>query len=75
VIKPGKNWVFIAGGAGAMDAAARGLAVDLAPIRVNAVAPGVASLSLYLRLLISNVNARFRHLPMYVNDFRFLPAH
>jgi len=47
VIKPGKNWVFIAGGAGAMDAAARGLAVDLAPIRVNAIAPGVTLTELW----------------------------
>ena len=43
--KPGKNWTFIAGGAGALDAATRGLAVDLAPIRVNTIAPGVVSVS------------------------------
>lgn len=35
---------FIAGSAGALDAAMRGLAVDLAPIRVNLVAPGVVCL-------------------------------
>lgn len=41
--KPAKNWTFIAGGAGALDGITRGLAVDLAPIRVNTIAPGVVS--------------------------------
>lgn len=44
--KPGKNWTFIAGGAGALDGITRGLAVDLAPIRVNTIAPGVVRVRL-----------------------------
>lgn len=47
VAKPAKNWTFIAGGAGALDAAMRGLAVDLAPIRVNTVAPGAVLTDLW----------------------------
>lgn len=36
-----KGWTITAGIAGAVDGAVRGLAVDLAPIRVNVIAPGV----------------------------------
>ncbi|KZW00443.1 2-hydroxycyclohexanecarboxyl-CoA dehydrogenase [Exidia glandulosa HHB12029] len=39
-IKPAKGWSLVAGMAGAVDSVSRGLAVDLAPIRVNAVSPG-----------------------------------
>ena len=39
--KPMKGWSYTAGAAGAVDSIARGLAVDLAPIRVNCVTPGV----------------------------------
>ncbi|KZV98392.1 NAD(P)-binding protein [Exidia glandulosa HHB12029] len=39
-MKPAKSWSVPAGVCGSVDALARGLAVDLAPIRVNAVAPG-----------------------------------
>jgi len=46
-IKPPKNWAFIAGGAGALDATTRALAVDLAPIRVNLIAPGVTLTDLW----------------------------
>jgi NAD(P)-dependent dehydrogenase (short-subunit alcohol dehydrogenase family) len=38
--RPGKGWTLMASVAGAADAAARGLAVDLAPSRVNIVSPG-----------------------------------
>ena len=38
--KPSPKWSLIIGAAGAVDALARGLAVDLAPIRVNVVSPG-----------------------------------
>ena len=44
MVKPLKEWSFIAGGCGALDAATRGLALELAPIRVNTVAPGLVSL-------------------------------
>ena len=39
-MKPRPNWSLIVGSLGAVDALARGLAVDLAPIRVNVVCPG-----------------------------------
>ena len=41
VVKPRPGWSIVAGITGAVDAFARGLAVDLAPVRVNVVAPGL----------------------------------
>jgi len=41
VVKPHKSWSIAAGIAGATDSLTRGLAVDLAPIRVNVIAPGM----------------------------------
>jgi NAD(P)-dependent dehydrogenase (short-subunit alcohol dehydrogenase family) len=38
--RPKAGWTVVAGLAGAADAATRGLAVDLAPSRVNIVSPG-----------------------------------
>ncbi|MBS1692336.1 MAG: SDR family oxidoreductase [Actinobacteria bacterium] len=39
--RPGSGWALAAGVCGAMNALTRALAVELAPVRVNAVAPGV----------------------------------
>ena len=39
-MKPPKGWSLVAGVAGAIEATTRGLAVELAPIRVNVVCPG-----------------------------------
>jgi NAD(P)-dependent dehydrogenase (short-subunit alcohol dehydrogenase family) len=41
IYKPHKGWGTAAGVGAAIDGITRGLAVDLAPIRVNCVAPGV----------------------------------
>lgn len=41
VAKPRKSWSLAAGLMGAVDSLTRGLAVDLAPIRVNVVSPGL----------------------------------
>ncbi len=41
VVKPRPTWTVAAGVSGAVDAVARGLAVDLAPIRVNVISPGI----------------------------------
>ena len=41
VVKPRKGWSLAAGMMGAVDSLTRGLAVDLAPIRVNVVSPGL----------------------------------
>jgi NAD(P)-dependent dehydrogenase (short-subunit alcohol dehydrogenase family) len=38
--KPGKGWTVQAGLGAAIEGAARGMAVDLAPVRVNTVSPG-----------------------------------
>ncbi|RAH51231.1 short chain dehydrogenase [Aspergillus brunneoviolaceus CBS 621.78] len=39
-LKPDPGWTVISGYCGAVEAMARGLAVDLKPLRVNVVAPG-----------------------------------
>ena len=39
-VKPQKGTSLIAGVAGALEGLVRGLAVDLAPVRVNVVSPG-----------------------------------
>lgn len=41
ITRPRKGWSFIAPVLGATDALVRGLAIDLAPIRVNVVCPGL----------------------------------
>jgi NAD(P)-dependent dehydrogenase (short-subunit alcohol dehydrogenase family) len=45
--RPRKGWAFGASVCGAMDALTRALAVELAPIRVNAVSPGVVRTNLW----------------------------
>jgi NAD(P)-dependent dehydrogenase (short-subunit alcohol dehydrogenase family) len=46
-LRPLKGWVFGASVCGANDALTRALAVELAPIRVNAVSPGVVRTDLW----------------------------
>lgn len=45
--RPGSGWALAASICGAMDGLCRALAVELAPIRVNAVAPGVIKTNLW----------------------------
>lgn len=45
--RPQKGWVFGASVCGAMEALTRALAVELAPIRVNAVSPGIVRTNLW----------------------------
>jgi len=47
VVKPRANWVFAAGLMGAVESVTRALAVDLAPIRVNAICPGLVKTELW----------------------------
>lgn len=47
--RPQKGWALIAGAGGAGEGLTRGLAVDLAPIRVNCVAPGAVHTELLER--------------------------
>jgi NAD(P)-dependent dehydrogenase (short-subunit alcohol dehydrogenase family) len=42
-LRPMKGWAAQIGVAGAIPATARGLAVDLAPLRVNCVSPGLVA--------------------------------
>jgi NAD(P)-dependent dehydrogenase (short-subunit alcohol dehydrogenase family) len=46
-VRPRKGWVFSASVCGTVDALTRALAVELAPIRVNAVSPGVVRTNLW----------------------------
>jgi NAD(P)-dependent dehydrogenase (short-subunit alcohol dehydrogenase family) len=45
--RPQKGWVIAASVCGSIEALARALAVELAPIRVNAVSPGVVRTNLW----------------------------
>jgi NAD(P)-dependent dehydrogenase (short-subunit alcohol dehydrogenase family) len=45
--KPHANWTLVASVCGAVEALTRALAVELAPIRVNAVSPGVVATNLW----------------------------
>ncbi|KAA8618598.1 Short chain dehydrogenase [Pyrenophora tritici-repentis] len=45
--KPGKGWTAVAGYGGGTEGIAKGLAVDLAPIRVNTVSPGAVHTELF----------------------------
>lgn len=47
VLKPRKTWSIAAGVMGAVESLTRGLAVDLAPIRVNSVCPGFVKTELW----------------------------
>jgi NAD(P)-dependent dehydrogenase (short-subunit alcohol dehydrogenase family) len=46
-IRPGKGWTIAAGICGAMEGLVRALAVELSPIRVNSVMPGVVRSNLW----------------------------
>jgi len=48
--RPRKGWIFGASVCGAVEAMTRALAVELAPIRVNAVSPGVVRTNLWQAL-------------------------
>jgi len=45
--KPGKGWTAVAGYGAGTEGVARGLAVDLAPIRVNTVSPGAVKTEMF----------------------------
>lgn len=49
--KPQKGWTVLAALGASVEAASRGLAVDLAPIRVNTVSPGVVLTELFGKVL------------------------
>jgi len=45
--RPPPGWALLAAGLGAVDALGRGLAVDLAPVRVNVLSPGIVKTELW----------------------------
>ncbi|KAG9698325.1 short chain dehydrogenase, partial [Aureobasidium melanogenum] len=47
ITKPGKGWTAVAGYGAGTEGIARGLAVDLAPIRVNTVSPGAVHTEMF----------------------------
>jgi NAD(P)-dependent dehydrogenase (short-subunit alcohol dehydrogenase family) len=57
--RPGAGWAVAAGVCGAMNAVTRALAVELAPIRVNAVAPGVVRSPLWSGMSEADREAMF----------------
>jgi NAD(P)-dependent dehydrogenase (short-subunit alcohol dehydrogenase family) len=63
--KPGKGWTTVAGYGSGTEGIARGLAVDLAPIRVNTVSPGAVHTEMFdeipedrLASVLSNFRSR-----------------
>jgi NAD(P)-dependent dehydrogenase (short-subunit alcohol dehydrogenase family) len=59
-LRPHKGWTVAASICGAMEALTRALAVELAPIRVNAVCPGVVKTELWSGMSQSNRAAMYR---------------
>ena len=59
--RPRKGWVFGASVCGAMDALTRALAMELAPIRVNAVSPGIVRTDLWQSMGEQDREAMYRN--------------
>ncbi len=60
--RPGAGWALGASVCGAMNALTRALAVELAPLRVNAVAPGVVRSPLWAGMAEPDRNAMYAEL-------------
>ena len=67
-LRPHKGWAVGASICGAMDALTRALAVELAPIRVNAVSPGIVKTDLWAAMPKTEREAMYtsigQHLPV-----------
>jgi NAD(P)-dependent dehydrogenase (short-subunit alcohol dehydrogenase family) len=59
-LRPRKGWTVAASICGAMDALTRALAIELAPIRVNAVSPGVVRTALWSNMSEADRDAMYR---------------
>ncbi|PSL46289.1 NAD(P)-dependent dehydrogenase (short-subunit alcohol dehydrogenase family) [Chitinophaga niastensis] len=57
--RPNKGWTTAAGICGAMEGLTRALAVELAPIRVNAVSPGLVRTSLWANMTATDREALY----------------
>jgi NAD(P)-dependent dehydrogenase (short-subunit alcohol dehydrogenase family) len=60
--RPGPGWSIVGAFCGAINSAIKALAVELAPIRVNAVAPGVVNSPLWDQVGSSESNEEFAQL-------------
>ncbi len=60
-LRPGKGWAVGASICGAMDGLTRALAVELAPIRVNAVSPGIVKTDLWNSIPEAEREAMYAH--------------
>jgi NAD(P)-dependent dehydrogenase (short-subunit alcohol dehydrogenase family) len=60
-LRPQKGWTLVASICGAMEALTRALAVELAPIRVNAVCPGVVRTELWSDMAESDRDTLYRN--------------
>ena len=60
--RPGPGWALGASICGAMDALTRELALELAPIRVNAVAPGVTRSPLWNNMSTTDLAQMYHHI-------------
>jgi NAD(P)-dependent dehydrogenase (short-subunit alcohol dehydrogenase family) len=60
-IRPHAGWTVAASICGAIDALTRALAIELAPIRVNAVSPGVVRTALWDNMDESDREGLYRH--------------
>jgi NAD(P)-dependent dehydrogenase (short-subunit alcohol dehydrogenase family) len=59
-LRPQKGWTIAASICGAMEALTRALAMELAPIRVNAVCPGVVKTELWSDMPESDRQVMYR---------------
>jgi len=67
-LRPRSGWAFGASVCGAMEALTRALAVELAPLRVNAVSPGLVATNLWQNMSEEDRQAMYekagKHLPV-----------
>jgi NAD(P)-dependent dehydrogenase (short-subunit alcohol dehydrogenase family) len=74
-LRPRSGWTVAASICGAMEALTRALAVELAPIRVNAVCPGVVRTELWNDMTESDRDAMYRDLGQRLPVGRVGEAH
>ena len=61
MVRPRPGYVVLAGVGGATDSMTRGLAIDLAPIRVNVISPGLVRTEVSLIQSASFITATYTY--------------